>query len=246
MLKINLALGVAAAMLVLLSAKGGIDFTTERYFRFNMEQSAAEEVLQDEKNWEIMYRVDTTQTCSIACVYQGAVFYRLSFYQGRCYSMEKRAEVPVAQVDAAFKYYLDKLGQTDEMATSADEKLVFSRWTAKNRELSLTAAARATGIYMLTYEEQDPLIAQDAEHAMDEELGNANSNPQDVDPITGKPRLQQPEDDGAKQPAGDGQDAGEKDSAPDAPKQDDPNKDQGKKDGGGGDDGLGDDGHDMR
>jgi hypothetical protein len=241
MFRISLALCVAVAMMALTSAKGGVDFTSERFFRFGMEQSAAEAVMQDEKNWKIMYRVDTTQTCSIACVYQGLVFYQVNFYQGRCYLMEKRAEVPLEQVDPTFQYYLDKLGKTDEMTSSSDEKLVFSRWTAKDRETSLTAAARDTGIYMMTYEEQDPIAAQDAEHAMDEELGNASSNPQDVDPITGKPRLK-PQDDGTQPPGDDTKDSGKKDDA----KKDEGKKDDGKKDDGKKDDGLGDDGHDMR
>ena len=151
-----------------------------------------------------MYRVDTTQTTTIACVYDGQVFYQLGFYQGRCYSLEKRAELPQAQVDPAFKYYLDKLGKTDEMTSSSDDKLYFSRWTTKDREISLTAAAREEGIYMLTYEEKDPIAEMDAQHVMDEEL---QSGPQDVDPITGKPRPMAPkegEKDGQAQPKDDG------------------------------------------
>ncbi len=255
MFRITSALCAAVAVLVLISAKGGIDFTTERFFRFGMEQTAAEAVLQDAKNWKIMYRVDTTQTCSIACVYQETVFYQVNFYQGRCYLMEKRATVAQEQVDPTYQYYLDKLGKTDEMASSADEKLVFSRWTAKDREISLTAAAREAGIYMMTYEEQDPIAAQDAEHAMDEELNNPSSNPQDVDPITGKPRLK-PQDDGSPTPpddaAGDDQqdsaksdDANKVDPKKDDPKTDGGKKDEGKKDDGKKDDGVGDDGHDM-
>jgi hypothetical protein len=174
-----------AAVVALLAAKGGVDFTSEQFFRFGMDQADAEGILQNEENWKIMYRVDTTQTADIACVYQGTVYYQLGFYKGRCYSLEKRAELPLEQVDPVFEFYKGKLGETPEAARSQDQKLMFARWSMKDREISVTGSERESGIYMLTYEEQDPIAAGDARHAQEQELGSA---PQEVDPITGKPR----------------------------------------------------------
>lgn len=191
MLRIAVIAIMASALALVISAKDSVDFTNERFFRFGMNQADADEAIANEKDWKVLYRVDTTQTTTLAVVYQGLMFYQLGFYQGRCYSLEKRAELSQAQVDPSFKYYLDKLGKTDELTSSSDEKLLFSRWTTKDREISLTAAAREDGIYMLTYEEKDPIAEQDAQHVMDEEL---QSGQQDVDPITGKPRPLAPKD----------------------------------------------------
>lgn len=226
MLRIVVIACMAAALALVISAKDGVDFTNERFFRFGMNQADADEAIANGKEWKVLYRVDTTQTTSIACVYQGLVFYQLGFYQGRCYSLEKRAELPQAQVDPSFKYYLDKLGKTDELTSSSDEKLLFSRWTTKDREISLTAAARENGIYMLTYEEKDPIAEQDAQHVMDEELQGGS---QEVDPITGKPKLQAPKDGG--------EDKGEPNPKEDGKK--DNGKQGGGKDDNGGDSGSG-------
>lgn len=224
MLRIAIIACMASALALVISAKDSVDFTNERFFRFGMNQADADAAIANAKEWKVLYRVDTTQTTSIACVYQGLVFYQLGFYQGRCYSLEKRAELPQAQVDPSFKYYLDKLGKTDELTSSSDEKLLFSRWTTKDREISLTAAARENGIYMLTYEEKDPVAEQDAQHVMDEELQNG---PQEVDPITGKPKPVAPNDSG--------------DSGGQSKPKEDGKKDNGKQ-GGGKDDNGGDSG----
>jgi hypothetical protein len=239
-------LALLAALAFCCAAKGGVDFINERFFRFGMDQGDAETVLTDAKNWKIMYRVDTTTASSIACVYQGQLFYQVDFYQGRCYRVEKRAELPQEQVDPTYKYYLDKYGDKTQMSpegkgdiveisTSSDEKLVFARWNKKDRVISLTADARDAGVYLVTYEEYDPITQMDAEHEMDQEI---NNSPQEVDPITGKARPIQPQPD-----AGEGQDnGGPKDNG----KKDDSKKDDGKKDdggSGGGDDGG--DGHDI-
>jgi hypothetical protein len=209
MLRIAVIAWMALLLALVVSAKGGVDFTNERFFRFGMDQADADEVIANEKDWKVLYRVDTTQTTTIACVYGEQVFYQLGFYQGRCYSLEKRAELPQAQVDPSFKYYLDKLGKTDELTSSSDEKLLFSRWTTKDREISLTAAAREAGIYMLTYEEKDPIAEMDAQHVMDEEL---QSGPQEVDPITGKPKPLAPKEGDDKGGQAKPKDDGKKDS----------------------------------
>jgi hypothetical protein len=225
MLRIAVVVCMAFALALVISAKGSVDFTNERFFRFGMSQADADEAIANEKDWKVLYRVDTTQTSTIACVYQEQVFYQLGFYQGRCYSLEKRAELPQAQVDPSFKYYLDKLGKTDELTSSSDEKLLFSRWTTKDREISLTGAAREDGIYMLTYEEKDPIAEMDAQHVMDEELQGGS---QEVDPITGKLRPLAPKEGDENGEQAKPQDDGKKDGG----KQDDGKKDNGKQDDG--------------
>jgi len=204
---------LAAACFLLLAAKGAkpqVEFTHENYFRFGMSLADAENALKQSKDFKIAYRVDTTQTSDLACVYQGAVYYRLSFYQGRCYSMEKRAELPQDQVDTIFEYFKGKLGATPEATRSQDMSLMYARWKFKDRDISLTGSVRSSGLYMITYEEVDNETAGEAKRVQEDEL---QSMPQETDPLTGKPRQMrtgaQPGDGGQLEPQDNGAGAGD-------------------------------------
>jgi hypothetical protein len=187
---------------------GGKSETSERlsfgaatHFNFDMEQQDAEEILQGE-DWQILFRIDTTSVSEIAAVYKEQLFYRLGFYGGRCYSLEKRAEVPGSEVEAAFKSYGERYGETREATRNDSGSLVFSRWLLKGRELSLMSSASHSdnGLYKLTAEEVDPDTASQARHAQERELSEL---PLSIDPLTGRARLsrarQSDDDDGAGQ-----------------------------------------------
>lgn len=231
---------MALLCLALLGAKGAKpqqEFTHEDNFSFGMSITDAEAALKKSKDFRIAYRVDTTQTSDMACVYKEAIYYRLSFYQGRCYSMEKRAEVPQEQIDPVFTYFKGKLGATPEATRSQDQRLLYVRWTFKNREISLTGSARSNGAYMITYEEVDNETAGEARRVQEDELQNM---PQEADPLTGKLRRAAGDGDsgaGGESAGPDGGSSGEEagqggeDAAPDKPVKDEGKgaaKDEGK------------------
>lgn len=181
---------MAAALLalgLLCSAKPGkgTDFAAEGPLRFGMEISAAEKLIAG-KDWKVTYRVDTPSTSEIACVYRDEVFYLIGFFEGKCYSVEKRVHADKAEVERVFDYYAAQLGETGEATQSDDGSLYFARWDKERREISLTADQGSGDVYKLTYEEEDILTVGDARRAQMDELG---SQPQAVDPITGKARI---------------------------------------------------------
>ena len=108
-------MGVAAflsLLMLLTSARDDIDFLRQGGPSFGMSQADLNSALANEKDWEIAYRIRTTQTEEIACTWRDKVLYRLSFYQGACYGIEKSAEVPREEVDRVFAYFGERLGQT--------------------------------------------------------------------------------------------------------------------------------------
>jgi len=184
-----LATGLGVMLLGMLTgARRATGFGEDDVLTFGMSLADAEKVVGKSgksKDWVIVYRIDTTQTCDMACVYQKTTYYRLGFYQGTCYSVEKRAEVPADSVEGIFAHFKELHGDTPENAHSADGSLMYARWALKTRDVALTAQRRDDGSYVMTYEEVDPVKRGDALHAQESELQNT---PMEVDPITGKPR----------------------------------------------------------
>jgi hypothetical protein len=184
-----LAAGLSVMLLgTLTGARRATGFGEDDVLTYGMSLADAEKVVGKDgksKDWVIVYRIDTTQTCDVACVYQKTTYYRLGFYQGTCYSLEKRAEVPGDSVESVFARFKEINGETPENAHSADGSLMFARWALKTRDVALTAQRRDDGTYTVTYEEVDPIKRGDALHARESEMQNT---PMEVDPITGKPR----------------------------------------------------------
>jgi hypothetical protein len=110
--------------------------------------------------------------------------YLAQFYEGRCYSVEKRAVVTPEEALQVFEHYTELLGPTPEITNSRDQKLLFGRWTLKDREIELTAYEHHAGEFMVIYNEFDPLAKGEALYARDSEIA---SQPMTVDPITGQP-----------------------------------------------------------
>ena len=198
------AAGILAAILatggVCAAADKSVNFTDEKFFRFGMELSAANAAIGEDELFEIGYRIDTPQTNELACRYNKQVVYLLRFYQGRCYHFEKRADVAAEQVQAIFTYFHERFGDTPEATQSKQGELYFSRWSLRDREIELTAYVRQGGSYAVIYQEVDGETEGEALRARDSEL---QSQPSEVDPITGKPRpsTQPPPDNGEEQAA---------------------------------------------
>jgi hypothetical protein len=182
-----------------------VDFTGSEQLEYGMPLTEADRLLQDEKKWEVAYRVETSQTCDIACRYNKQIMYLAQFYLGHCYYVEKRALVDFAAAQEAFTYYSEKLGPSPELTNSRDHSLLFARWGGPDREIELTAYEHHTGGYMLMYIELNPLVQGEAAHAREQEL---NDVPTTIDPITGREVVVPPEERGGG--AG-GENAGEGD-----------------------------------
>jgi hypothetical protein len=174
-----------------------IDFSEERFFRFGMEIAAANKVIADDKRWEIAYRVDTPSTNEINCRLDKQVIYLLRFFEGHCYHLEKRADIPPEQVQPIFEFYHKLYGDSPEATQSRGGEIYFSRWSLRNREIELTAYQRQSGNYAVMYQELDKLVEGEALYARDNEI---SSQPTEVDPITGRPRVT-PSDNAGDQPA---------------------------------------------
>ena len=159
-------------------------FLEQDQLQFGMELAQAQKQMTDEKNWEIAYRIDTPSTNDIACRFKQDVMYLAQFYMGRCYSLEKRAVVSKDEALTIFQHYTEVLGPTPEITNSRDQKLLFGRWSLKDREIELTAYEHHTGEYMAIYTEFDPLVQGEAVRTRESEL---QSQPTTIDPITGKP-----------------------------------------------------------
>jgi len=235
---IVVSLVLAAAWLVTAARDAAPDFTDEPYFRFGMELSAADKTLNDTKNWEIGYRIDTPQTSEIACRYSKQAVYLLRFYQGRCYHLEKRADVPADKIDAVFSFYKQLFGDTPEASRSSQGDLYFARWTQRKRDIELTAYERVPGTYSVIYQEVDNDTEGEALRVQEQEL---ESQPSEIDPVTGKPRpathdqQQEQGQDGESQGQGEGQDQnGEQGKGDGTGPSDDQGKDEGKGDDQGG------------
>jgi hypothetical protein len=162
------------------------NYRTDPFFSFNMDLQPANDTVAG-KDWKIIYRVDTPSTNEIAAVYQEATYYHLGFFHGKCYMIEKRTQLPLADVQKVFTSMGNTLGQTPEATQSDDGSLIFSRWTLRDREISLTADKGSGDIYKLTYEEEDPMAAGEAIHTQEQEvMANTKTT---IDPITGLPKL---------------------------------------------------------
>jgi hypothetical protein len=200
---------LAAAWLLTAARNPAPDFTDDQFFRFGMEQAAADKTIADAKNWEIAYRIDTPQTAEIACRYNKQAVYLLRFYKARCYHFEKRMDVSQEQVDAIFSFYKERYGTTPEATKSSRDELYYARWMQRDRDIELTAYERAAGTYSVIYQEADSNIESEALQVQEQELQN---QPTEIDPLTGKPRPTEynpPPQDGESQEQGQDQGKGD-------------------------------------
>ena len=163
---------------------GSTRFLEPDQLQFGMDLVDAQQRVADEKNWEIAYKIDTPSANDIACRYKEDVMYLAQFFEGRCYSLEKRAIVTKDEAMRIFEHYTETLGPTPEITNSRDESLLFGRWSLKDREIELTAYEHNSGNYVAIYVEYDPIAKGEALYARDSEMAN---QPMMIDPITGKP-----------------------------------------------------------
>ncbi|MCC7477763.1 hypothetical protein IT575_04830 [bacterium] len=164
-------------------------FLSNEPFSYQMSLEDAEKLVSDPEKWKVVFRIDTTSTTDLAVVYQRQFFWRISFYRGSLYAIEKRGEVEPELVEATFKAMGEKFGESREATRSEDGDLVYSRWRLDNLEVALTASREPDGRYRITYEEADRDMLSTARRKQEQELQAA---PGDIDPITGKPRLSKP------------------------------------------------------
>jgi len=196
---------IRTAAIVLLVASVGVlctaakekqvDFITDGQFAFGMELAEANQRLEkDEKNLAVMYRVDTPSTNEFVCVYKETEFYRVRFFEGRCYFIERRAEIDAGRVPELFTQFGEAYGETPESTQSRDQRLWYGHWMLQDRDVELTAYQRDGDLYVVTYQEFEPLTVGEALRVQETELG---SGPMEVDPVTGKlsPAQHQVEDD---------------------------------------------------
>jgi len=172
-----------------------VDFLEDGQFRYGMGIVEANEWLAGhEDDFIIQYRIDTPSTNEIACVYKESEFYRIRFFQGTCYFIERRAEIEAEAVPVAFEQFSAEYGETPEMTQSHDQRLWYGRWMLKDRDVQLTAYDRAEGQFFITYQELDPLLLGEALHVQEQEVASGTVQ---IDPITGKPVLVEEEQDEA-------------------------------------------------
>jgi hypothetical protein len=158
--------------------------------RYGMELGQAREAIADEDDWDIAYQIATPSTFDLACRYKEELYFQARFYLGRCYFIEKRLEVAAEETEPLFTHFHDKLGEPDEATQSHDGRLAFARWSSDDREVTLTAYRRDSGLYVMTYEEFEPEVVGIARQVQERELDEL---PVEHDPLTGKDRPAKPE-----------------------------------------------------
>ena len=232
------AVFIVSAALLLTSAKKEekVDFLREARFWYDMDQQEADgrfgSAEKPNEDYTVLYRVDTPSTAEYACTYKSLELYLVRFYQGKCFFVERRAEVYFDQVQEVFDHYNKLYGGTPEATQSRDARLLYARWMLKDRDIEISAHQREGNVYILTYNEFDPMLLGEVLRIQERELENAGTT--EIDPLTGKPRFSthQPsgddsgtegeentaEDEGGED--GDGEDGGEKKEPP--PEEDDP------------------------
>lgn len=167
------------------------ELTKEKLLKYGMEQAKADELIANADDWDVAFRIATPSTLDMACRYKKDLYFEARFYLGKCYYIEKRIEVKQEELEPIFDFFHDKLGDTPEATQSHDGRLLFSRWTADDREISLTAYRREAGRYLITYDEFDPDTVGVAQHVQETELDQMMT---EEDPVTGKSRP--PKDEG--------------------------------------------------
>lgn len=141
---------------------------SQLYFR--MTEADAESVLSDTENWVEITRVETDSVLEIECVYMEQITYKVMFFNGECFYIEKSALVSSDNVKTTFDRFADKLGPTEEVSESSDKSVIFARWKFDGREVSLSATARGRETYQLIFEEFDPDVRKQAELIQQNEL----------------------------------------------------------------------------
>lgn len=201
-------LAIALALVFAASAHAAVDFLQDGQFRYGMVIGEADEWLaKNESDFIVQYRIDTPSTNEIACIYEETEFYRVRFYQGTCYFIERRAEIDAEALPALFEQFTAEYGESPEVTQSRDQRLWYGHWILRDRDVELTAYDRFEGKYILTYQEFDPLLLGEALRVQEQEVMNSSVQ---IDPITGKPILVESEESGGEQgEAADGDEEGQ-------------------------------------
>jgi hypothetical protein len=152
-------------------------------FFYGMRLGDADDLIADDSQYEVVYRIDTASTADVFCSYQKKTQYLAHFLRGDCIAVEKRAVVEATAMDSMFAAYRESLGEPKEGVVSKDGKNHYAHWTYKDRELELTALRREDGRFLLIHEEYDPRKAGEAKvlqqrELPDSELGEAKAERQ--------------------------------------------------------------------
>jgi hypothetical protein len=221
---------VFLAVALLTAAKQSVDFLDEAQFSYGMSITDADRRLADgDKDFVMLYRVDTPSTIQFACTYKETEFYTARFYQGVCFYIERRSETDATGVESIFRSFSELHGETPDSTRSRDQHLWYSHWMMRDRDVELTASQRDGEIFIVTFEEYDPLVMGEALSTLEQEVGNTTY---EIDPLTGKPRPSSHPQEGdesaengdAEQEASD-DDGGEDDEDPPPEDDDDDNDD---------------------
>jgi hypothetical protein len=169
------------------TAGNAADFLADGQFRYGMSYGEADALLaKREGDFIIQYRIDTASTNEIVCIYNESEFYRIRFFQGYCYFIERRAEAASGEIAGLFDQFIEKYGDSPEITQSSDRQLWYGRWMFNDRDIELTAYTGHEDMYILTYQEFDPILLGEALYTQEQEVLGGSVQ---VDPITGQPRL---------------------------------------------------------
>ncbi|MCB1218557.1 hypothetical protein KDL44_14325 [bacterium] len=215
-----------AALLMLLLSPGlaiaDTEFLNDKAFQFGMSQKDAAELLYGEKHakdWEIAYDVATRSTWEIACRHHEEVQYVVRFYEGRCIYVEKRSEMEGRDMEKAISKLFDTNGNTSEAAGNTAESQFFARWTRDERSMELMAMRRRGGKFLLSYQDAELGLVNEAMLVRDRELKEGRMV---IDPLTGKAVLHVQS--GEQQAEGEGESGSGDEAQPEPERNKDPDK----------------------
>jgi hypothetical protein len=169
-------------------ANADTEFLSDRSFSYGMSQEDAAHLIysdKSKKDWEIAYDIATESTWEIACRHHEEVMYIVRFYNGKCIFVEKRSELEHKDIEKTISKIFDVNGPTGEVAGNSKESQFFARWDKEERSIELLGMSRRGGKFLLSLEDSDEALNNEAMLVRDRELKLGRMT---IDPITGKPR----------------------------------------------------------
>ncbi len=177
--------GLLLAGLLPCEARASTEFLNDKAFQYGMNQLDAVKLIYGERSdreWEIAYDIATTSTWEIACRHHEEVMYVVRFFNGRCIYVEKRAELESKDMEKTISELFDRNGPTGEVAGNRKESQFFARWTVEERSMELMAMRRRAGLFLLSYQDCDEALNNEAMLVRDREIKQGRMV---IDPVTG-------------------------------------------------------------
>lgn len=168
------------------TASADTEFLSDRSFQYGMSQEDAAKMIYGEKSskeWEIAYDIATASTWELACRHHEEVMYVVRFFEGRCIYVEKRAELEPRDMEKTISEIFDRNGSTAEVAGNRNESQFFARWNDEERSMELMAMRRRGGKFLLSYQDTDEELLNEALLIRDREIKQGRMV---IDPLTGK------------------------------------------------------------